>query len=285
MMKKNVLIVLNYNDSDTVERLLNKIKNFGVFEKIVIVDNNSTDNSYEKLQLFANNKIDVIQADKNGGYAYGNNYGAKYAIESFEPDVIFFANPDVLFEEEVPKAVSDALFEQPEYAVGSVLVEKGYNVWKVHGFLGAIKELFLIAFRMEKNAVRKKVAQSEKIAEVGVVEGSFFAIKRAIFEEISGFDERTFLYLEENILARKILQKNYKEIIVPGYRYIHEHSKSIRKQYKSKANAFKLFKPSYYVYLEHYLGCTKSQLKVFDFFYYLAYLERKLYDLILKGRK
>ena len=76
------LIVLNYNDFNTTEKLLNAIKNYDALDKIVVVDNKSPDGSFEKLLKFQSDKISVIQSPKNGGYSYGNNFGTKYLLSN-----------------------------------------------------------------------------------------------------------------------------------------------------------------------------------------------------------
>ena len=79
---KNAIIILNYNDSETVVKYISQIKDYSSFDKIVIVDNCSPDGSFEKLIKLKNDKIDVIQTDGNKGYAYGNNFGVHFLEES-----------------------------------------------------------------------------------------------------------------------------------------------------------------------------------------------------------
>ena len=67
------IVILNYTDSETTVKLLDMIKEYKILESIVVVDNNSTDNSYEVLKKFENNKIKVIKSKMNKGYGYGNN--------------------------------------------------------------------------------------------------------------------------------------------------------------------------------------------------------------------
>lgn len=45
-----VIVILNYNDFSTCQRLLEKIKDYAIFDKIVIVDNCSTDDSVALLK-------------------------------------------------------------------------------------------------------------------------------------------------------------------------------------------------------------------------------------------
>lgn len=280
----NCIVILNYNDSERVIELVKNISKYETLDKIVIVDNCSTDDSYKKLKLMENDKIDVICTEENKGYAYGNNYGARHAIKMYSPKTLFFANPDVMFQKEVITSLENALWSNESYAIASPIVKKGYNVWRMRGYTDAVKMLFLFTFTFQKNKIKKRLLNGKRIEIVDVVEGSFFAIKRSVFSLVHGFDERTFLYLEENILARKIRDKGFKEIVVTDCQYIHEHSKSIRKEYKSKAKAFKLFKPSFNIYLKDYVKCNNFQIKVFNVLFKLAYLERVVYDLVYKFR-
>lgn len=281
----NCIIILNYNDSGRVIELVKTISGYQSLNKIVIVDNCSTDDSFQKLKKIESEKIDVICTDKNQGYACGNNYGAEYAMKKYAPKTLFFANPDVQFKEDIIPSIEKALWSDSSYAVASPIVKQGYNVWKMRGYADAVKMLFLLIFTAQKKRIKKKLFNGKKIEIVDVVEGSFFAIKADVFVSVKGFDERTFLYLEENILASKIRRKGMKEIVVTDCQYIHEHSKSIRKEYKSKAKAFKLFQPSFQIYLKYYVQCNHFQLKLFNALFWVAYLERVVYDIVYSFKK
>ena len=53
-------IVLNYNDAASVIDIYGKISSYSVFDKVIIVDNFSEDDSYEKLISLRNEKTLVI---------------------------------------------------------------------------------------------------------------------------------------------------------------------------------------------------------------------------------
>lgn len=276
----NCLIILNYNDSERVQKLVSQVQDYSSLHHILIVDNCSADHSYRKLSKLKAGKIDVIKSEGNRGYAVGNNYGAWYALDKWEPDILFFANPDVSFGENAVKAMENALKQQKDHAVSSVLVKDGYNVWDLPGYWGTVRMLFLAAFTLHKARLKHRIQKAGGIQETGCVEGSFFAIRASVFREVQGFDERTFLYLEENILARKLQTLGYKEVVDVHESYIHEHSKSITKEYKSKSSAFRLFKPSFKIYLTYYLDCGKPGQVVFDLLYTIAKAERILFDIM-----
>ena len=117
---------------------------------------------------------------------------------------------------------------------------------------------------------------------VGVVEGSFWAIKAKIYEETGGLDEGTFLYYEENIFAKRLTKLGYHEAVLTKYRYDHFHSVSIKKQYRNKAKAYSNFYKGMNIYLNDYLYCGKIKKIIFEGCYFLGYLERVLYDWVMK---
>ena len=93
---KNVIIILVYNDSQSALNLLNNIEAYEELEKIIVVDNCSTDDSYDRLQKRRNEHIHVIKTQSNDGIAAGNNFGAEYA-KKVCPDVnnFIFSNPEI----------------------------------------------------------------------------------------------------------------------------------------------------------------------------------------------
>lgn len=135
-------MVLNYNDADTVMSLLNRIRGFRCFENIVVVDNASTDNSWQRLKELQDDKIAVIQSEKNGGYGYGNNLGVRYAIQKNEATHVVIVNPDVKFRESTISKMA-RLFSHSEIGIVSPTMKDMQcsglgRGWKLHGFIGEL---------------------------------------------------------------------------------------------------------------------------------------------------
>ena len=280
---KTVLIILNYNDYETTSKLVNQVKNYSFPDHIVVVDNMSSDDSFMQLKKMEDTeKITVIQAPTNGGYAKGNNYGARYAIKQFDPEFIFIANPDVSVSEDTFVKLADALSNNANIGVIAPIVNQGANVWRLPGFIGMIESLFLVWFNLDKRLIKNKLTKSQNdLEKIGVVEGSFFCISREAYDSIDGLDENTFLYVEENILSKRLKNEGFSEAVLTKERYDHFHSVSIKKKYKSsKAKAFHNFYDSMTYYNKQYLKTGIVRNLIFDVCYFLAYVERVIYDLI-----
>lgn len=287
MAVRAVMVILNYNDRKTTEKLTGTVMDYECPDRVVVVDNCSSDGSYDELKnRFAKSMVDVIKAPVNGGYASGNNYGIRYAIEHYHPEYIFVANPDIAVSETVLKNMLRCMDDNPDYGVMAPLVNQGFNVWRLPGFMGMIESLFLIWFNLDKKHIKKKLMTSGlDIADRVVVEGSFFVIRTEDYLAIDGFDERTFLYAEEIILARRLKKAGRKVGVLTKERYDHLHSASIKKEYNaSKRKAFPNFYKSFRIYNKYYLNTNPLQDGIFRICYLLAYLERFIYDVINKIR-
>lgn len=81
----NIAIVLNYkNYSQTIECAQILIE--AGMDRIIIVDNASPNNSYLFLKKNFNRsrQVFVVESEKNGGYAEGNNFGLVFAEKNGE---------------------------------------------------------------------------------------------------------------------------------------------------------------------------------------------------------
>ena len=186
----NALVVLNYNDSQTTLNFIDMALMCPSLEKIIVVDNDSDDGSFEELSKTDNSRVEVISSGKNGGYSFGNNYGCRYAISKYSPQILFISNPDVSFTDETIQAMEKALQSNEDIGVIAPIVNNGYNVWNLPGFGGLLESILLISHNIHKKHIKKRLLLSSKSLEkVGVVEGSFWAIHSDSFTKINGLDE------------------------------------------------------------------------------------------------
>ncbi len=283
-MKKNTsLIIISYNDGDLSSELAKKVKNHTAFDHIILVNNGSTDNTLslmEEAKASAPEKISVISAPENLGYAKANNLGMRFAIDNFGSDYLFVANPDAYFTDKAALACLKAIKERPQYGIIAPIVNQGYNAWNLPSFAGVIESLFLIIYNLHKKAIKKRVTSSKKELErVGVVDGSFFVISREAYEKIGGMDNRTFLYCEEMMMSYRLMLNGYYVGVLTKERYDHLHSTTIKKlNNNSKARAFRHFHRSFRIYNKYYLHTDPLQDIIFEAAFGLAYLERVIYD-------
>ena len=277
MMKKLGIVIINYNDYKTTARLLENIKSYSCLNKIVVVDNASTDNSYKMLKEFESNRITIIKNRENKGYATGLNTGAKYLIKELGKCNIIFSNSDVIIKGDTDLKKLSSDIKGDVVVVGPTIEELGTLN---RGFKAStITDEILFNLPLISRYFRKKKTKytddhfKGDTSTVDYVSGCFFCVDSEVLEEVNYFDENTFLYYEELIFYSKLKKINKKELIDNKVRIVHDHSVSIDKSFK-RVNKYKILKDSQRYYVKEYLGANKIQLA-------LLYLTNKLSLLIL----
>lgn len=230
-MKRTAIIILNYNTSEQTIYLATTLSTLGYY--IVVVDNCSTDDSADilsrKLNLLNNCKF--LCATENGGYAKGNNIGIRYALEIKDFDYIAIMNPDIeLLHDETIENLCNAL-EQDENLAGITAVTiLNTTLEKINPCACKllspreliISDVFLLN-KMVTRGYKKLTGNNKLVAYVDKIQGCFFIMKRKCFEEIGFFDENTFLYFEEDIIATKIRQKGLRLGVLLSETVRHNH--------------------------------------------------------------
>ena len=261
------IVILNYNDAASTMNLVDSIADYDSLGHIVVVDNCSTDDSMKQLsdKYSQSKKIIVISSGKNGGYSYGNNFGARYLINEFGTQVIFIANPDVIFEESLVKSIVRCFETSREYGVlTGVMVRPDGNVdpapyRNLYSYAHDLCDCFLTVRRLVYEKRRYEVDYAVPVMDVEVVQGSFFAITSDVFEQINGLDENIFLYYEELILAKKLKKAGYKSGLLTNEKYIHNHSVSIRRSMKN-IRIWKAVLKSKYYYQKKYNNANAVEM-------------------------
>lgn len=246
-------VILNYNSWKFTSELAKKLSLYKKIDLIVVVDNRSTDDSYSHLKKLNSEKINVIQSEKNGGYSYGNNIGAKLCKEK-GMDIIFICNPDVMIAEQDLDKIINSFNKYPQYAMLSGVEYNLKNeisqppVWKMNNYWDDLFECSFIYKILSKKISAINLDKTKEIQEIEIQKGSFFGIRTKDYFNVGCFDEGVFLFCEERILARRFKENGYKIGLVTDAKYNHNHSESINRTYKKKATQMKLLYNSIYYY-------------------------------------
>ena len=246
-MRKLVFIIINYNDYKTTKRLLDNIKDYKVIDKIYVVDNHSTDDSYENLKKLKIKRYEVIETPSNKGFAYALNIGAKKAIDDLGNVDIIFSNSDIIINSnEDLEDLKKTLDKRIVGLVGPVVVQNGKlnRGWHLPSPKNEIlSNLPGIEKKFNKKNFYDDFYYKGDSSEVEVISFCFFLIKSEVLKEINYFDDNTFLYYEENITASKLKRTQYKTLINNNVTIIHDHSISVDKNI-SYINKYKILKQS-----------------------------------------
>ena len=260
MKEKVDCVILNYNDADSCIELVNKIKKYENIKKIIIVDNNSTDNSVQKLEIIKSEKVDIVHSIRNGGYGYGNNLGINKAFEDRQIGKVLVCNPDVAFDEKLINKMIKVMDKTKDCGLVSCLqIDKNdeefkWCAWSIPSAMQFTVSLGLLIPKLYRNYyVSNGELHKKPICKVDCVSGSLLMISRMAFEKIGGYDENIFLYCEETVLGCKLKEAGFNTYICTDEYYQHLHSVSINKTFKKNMEKRKILLKSHKYVLKKYL--------------------------------
>lgn len=260
---KNGIVIVNYNDYKTTKRLIDNIRDYKVFDKIVIVDNKSSDNSLKELKKLENKRIVVIDSGKNKGYSYALNVGCKYLIDKYKECKIIVSNSDIIIQSENDIKDLFELVKGKNVIVGPTIIEgnnlnRGWILPKPMDDV-AMNILGLYKKYQKRHLMYQDSYYNKDISKVGTVSGCFFAISSKHLEEMGYFDENVFLYYEENIMGVKTRDLGKNIIVANNIDVIHDHAVSIDKSLK-RIKKYDILKNSQYYFEKTYNHASKGEL-------------------------
>lgn len=212
-------IILNYRTADmtlkSAEAALTAMQ--GLNGKILIVDNDSQDGSFEKIHAgvqekgWAQNQIEVVQSGHNGGFGAGNNYamrlGFSGALDCGVPDYFYILNSDAFPNETTISALADHLSSNLRcgFAGSHIINDAGeaeraaFRFPTIAGeFEGAVR--FGPVSRLLKKSI-VALPLLEQTQSVDWIAGASLMMRADTLKEIGLFDESFFLYFEETDLC------------------------------------------------------------------------------------
>lgn len=272
MEKKICFVIINYNDFETTSQLLNNIKDYKCLKEIVVVDNNSTDNSLEKLKEFESNQITIIK-NSSRHFASGLNAGAKHLIKKVGKCNVIFSNSDVIIKgEEDLKRLSSDIGKKKIGVIAPVIEEHG-NLNRGWRLPSANSEILFNLPLISRYFKKKRLQYHEShyqddISFVDVVSGCFFMVSSDLLKKVNFFDDQTFLYYEEQIFSTKVAATNYRIAIDNRVHVIHNHSVTVDKNV-NKIRKYRILKSSQRYYVKEYLKANVLQMA-------LLYMTNKL---------
>lgn len=225
-MNRVVTIILNWNcDDDSIvcaESILAQTEP----SDIIFVDNNSSDNSIDRLSRFAkkNKSITLIKNNKNLGFAGGINSGLRQALNK-KYDYIALLNPDAIADKNWLKFLIKEMDKYNRCGIATGLMIRSntntvdstgefYTTWGLPGPRNRDEPI--------KNA-------PDKPGEVFGATGGGAIYRAAIFDGIDMFDEDFFMYYEDVDLSFRAQLAGWKVHFTPKSIAYHKVGASSKK--------------------------------------------------------
>lgn len=233
------IIVLNYNDHNNTVNYVNNIKDYDIIDKIIVVDNNSTNKDEVKiLKELESEKVEVLSSVKNGGYAYGNNLGLKYLEKIGNYEFVAISNPDVYVDKETLNECINYLKNSKKVAIASPRMHfvngpARRAAWKrrtpIIDIANSTRITQFLLYPFFKKGEYSKKDYEQDVLKVDCIAGSFFIAKYDLLKKVDFFDENTFLFYEEDILGHKLKEIGEEIHILNDMKFMHYDSQTIGK--------------------------------------------------------
>ncbi|WP_430615415.1 glycosyltransferase family 2 protein [Flavobacterium sp. JP2137] len=209
------VIILNYNVAHFLELCIRSVQKavLGMQAEIIVVDNNSTDNSSAMMrEQFP--ELRYIANTENYGFPKGNNMGVEYA----QGEYLCILNPDTVVGEDTFKQIYAFTAKNPDCGIvgcrlidgaGKFLPESKRGVptpWVAFTKVSGLGKVF-----SKSPWFNRYYAQHLHESQTGptaILVGAFMWLKRELYLEVGGFDEDCFMYSDDIDLSYMILKKN-----------------------------------------------------------------------------
>jgi GT2 family glycosyltransferase len=213
-LPKMSIVIPNYNGADYLENCLKSLQSQTYQNmEIVVVDNASQDRSVEIVRSIAPEAV-LLREDRNCGFAEGADIG----IRSSHGDWVAVLNNDTEVSRDWLAACVHAIQNHPDAAfLACRILDFG-----IRNRLYSAGDCFLrggIGYRRgQEQTDREDFSRECKIFSAS---GCAAIYRRDVLEEMKGFDERFFAYLEDVDLGLRLQAAGCHGYYVPGAKVYH----------------------------------------------------------------
>lgn len=282
------IIIVNWNSGKLLEDCILSMemlrnKSFHL-EKIIVVDNFSTDNSILFLDRYHTNKLPyeliLVRNKNNCGFARACNQGATKS----NADFLLFLNPDTrLFPDSLENVMSFSINKNPlPGIVGVQLVDENNQPMKTCRYFPTksrrLAEITGFSKIAKRTGIKMVFWNHNDTREVNQIMGAFFLVISDCFGELKGFDERFFMYYEEVDFCKRSQEAGYKCLFYSDSKVFHLGGGSSR---NVKDKSLFYFLRSWILYQEKHHGKVGKILSILIVIF--EYLPRRL-NLRIKNR-
>ncbi|MDA1317242.1 MAG: glycosyltransferase family 2 protein [bacterium] len=253
------IIIISYNTAEltklTIKSIFQSISSDLAFE-IIVLDNDSRDNSVPMLKELVkkHDNVILIESKDNLGFSKGNNK----AITRANGTHLLFLNSDIIvIDNAIEQLYSFYKTNDEVHFAGGKLLNNNTSPQASTGPFYSLPVVFGALFlkgdywgltRYSPNTNRK----------TDWVSGACLMTTKQLFEELGGFDEELFMYMEEIDLLYRAKKKGYSTYFCAEAKFIHLGSASSQgKTYP----ILQVYKGFLYFYQKHHSLVAVSLLK------------------------
>jgi len=239
------IVIITRNTKDLLQGLLTSIERDSLLKpflkKVIVIDNHSTDGTDSMVDKEFPWVI-LVRNDRNRGFAAAANMG----ISRSEGEYILFLNSDTLLIEGEVAAMVQFMEENPEVGIcGPQLVYEDMNLQRsfahIPSLLFEIVPRSLLEFifpgkystkRLRSSGVAMRYAPCAMPSfDVPSLIGAAIIVRKKHLDDLNGFDEQFFFFLEETDLCVRAREREARVVFLPHIRVVHLQGRTVRKNW------------------------------------------------------
>jgi|TARA_B110000495_G_C23011317_1_gene598200 GT2 family glycosyltransferase len=199
-LPKVSVIIVNYNGKALLEKCLESLfkVNYDNFE-VILIDNNSTDKSIKFVTTNYPSVI-IIKLDSNKGFAEPNNIASKITTGEY---LLFLNNDTIVTPNFIIELLSVFLNSSNIAICQSLLLKLDGKIDSSGDFIDSI------------GVVYNSTSVINDIREISSARGASMIVKKKVFTDLGGFDEKFFVSFEDVDLGWRTWINGYRVVINP----------------------------------------------------------------------
>jgi N-acetylglucosaminyl-diphospho-decaprenol L-rhamnosyltransferase len=221
-------VIVSYNVRDLLLRCVESLRRDGL-QRIVVVDNASGDGTAAAVAA-AEPDIDLVALERNVGFAGGANRG----VARTDTPYIALVNPDEVVEPGCTAALVEALERNPGLAVvGPRITTPDGRIYpsarRFPDLVDAAGHAFLYLVRPDNRFSRRyRMVDWDHASarEVDWVATTHVVVRRTAWDQVGGFDDGYFMYMEDVDLCWRLRKRGWKVGYEPAAGVVHEIGRS-----------------------------------------------------------
>jgi len=253
-------IVVNRNTADLLLECLEHLYGSALncTPQLIVVDNGSIDDSASRARQNYPQCL-VIEAGKNLGFAAANNL----ALARAEGEFVLLVNTDAMLEKDCAQRLLDLMVDNPKVGmVGPQLLNADGTPQTSYEAVPTLATEILNRSLLKRVFPRRYPGKARALTEPEPVEaliGAVMMIRRRALEELGGFDEDYFFFLEETDLAVRMRAAGWTVVHEPRAGAVHLQG-ATAKSYQAAAR-IEFYRSRYLFFQRHYGPASMGLLK------------------------
>lgn len=258
------VVIISFNTKEIlIDCIKSVVKNTrGVKYEIVVIDNASSDGSSEAISYLSKSVkvVTLIRNSKNVGFAAANNQGYRASKGKY----ILFLNSDTLVSGNVLGDVAHWMDTKAKVGICSCMLKnKDGTIQGTGGYFPTLPTVFswmtiqdlpyvdnfIKPFHpMKPKSFSKDDNFYKNDHELDWVTGAFLFVRRSILDNVGGWNDDYFMYMEEVDLCFRVKKLGWQIWYLPDWSIVHLGGASCSSEYSvlSEYKGIKIFYKKYF---------------------------------------